>query len=73
MMTEQTIRIHSFHNLIAISFTHSDQLYLTKEDADSFRRELSRFVLALNDGRYTSTRIIEEGKARNESDGKSIS
>jgi len=83
MGTIERIRIHRFHDQVALGFTgnradYGEQaitptLYLGPGDALALARELRAFAsecLKCNrDSKWYGTRIIEKGKAVNESDG----
>lgn len=72
MNIQKKARIHKFHDLVALSFTDTKQLYLEPQDARILARELIRFANECGDKcKWPTTRIVENGKATNESDGKS--
>ena len=71
MKTENKIRLHSFHDLIAISTDKTEQLYLTADQAETLARELKRYAQASKAGKWLTTRLIINGKAFNESNNKS--
>lgn len=68
-LTEQKIRLHTFHENIGISTPKTKQLYLTPEDAMALATELRRFAKGCKAGQTYATRIVASGKAFNESDG----
>lgn len=70
MTTEKRIRLHTFHQDVAISTDKTEQLYLTPEDALALASELRRFAKGCKAGQTYATRIVTNGKAFNESDGK---
>ena len=70
MIPEKSIRLHTFHDQVAISTPNTKQLYLTPEDALVLATELRRFAKGCLEDKWYCTRIIENGKAKNESDKK---
>lgn len=71
MKTQEQIRIHRFHNQVAVSTPDTEQLYFDADDALALARELTRFAKnAKTESRWITTRIVKNGKARNEFNGK---
>ena len=70
MTTETKIRLHTFHDSVAISTESTKQLYLTPEDALALATELRRYAKGIQNKVWYSTRNIENGIARNESDNQ---
>ena len=70
MKAEKRIRLHALGDFVGMSTDNTEQLYLDPADALALATELRRFVRGRQDGHYYATRIIEEGQARNEVDGK---
>ena len=70
MISEQSIRLHTFDKQIGISTPNTKQLYLNPKDALALATELRRFAKGCQNGTWFATRVIRYGKARNESDGK---
>jgi len=68
--TETHSRVHTFGSRVAISFSSSDTMYLTPEDALALSTELRRFAKGCKEGIWYSTRVIKDGKATNEKGGK---
>jgi hypothetical protein len=73
MEKEKQIRIHRFHDQIAVSTPNTPQLYFSVEDAKELRKELGRFIRNIeNDGntQWLTTRVIKDGKTVTESTGQ---
>lgn len=70
--TQDKVRLHRFHDLVAIGFTDCpDTLYMTPEMADSLSRELRQFVKHSKGKDWIATRTIDiRGKAITEHNGK---
>lgn len=69
------ISIHEHAGTVGISFADSDQYYLTGADARALAKELIRFANSVGGksfARHTHpvARIVADGVARNEHDGK---
>ena len=67
--TEQSIRLHTFNETVAISTPNTDQLYLTPADALALATELRRFAKGCKKNLWYSTRTVENGKTTNDFDG----
>lgn len=70
--TQSFARIHRFHDKVAISFSDTDTLYLTSEDAEAIAHELATFAanVQCKGEQWFATRVIRDGIAFNESDEK---
>ena len=67
MKLTKKIRIHSFHEHVAISTPETPQLYISPKNARALAGELLAFAQDCeNDEQQLSTRIVENGSATNE-------
>lgn len=86
MVTQKRIRLYSLHNTVAFDMNSTTErvdldpygtgnIYLEVKDARAFAKELLAFAEQADkcnrDRKLFSTRIIADGKATNEIDGKS--
>ncbi|MBD3262638.1 MAG: hypothetical protein GF334_13375 [Candidatus Altiarchaeales archaeon] len=64
-------RIHRFHELVAISFSDTETLYLTPENAEAIGHELAAFAanVQCRGEKWFGTRIIRNGLAYSEGVG----
>lgn len=67
---ESHVRLYRFHDRIAISFPSTQTIYLEKIDAWALAKELRMFVAKMETDKWPCTRVIKNGVATNESDGK---
>ena len=73
MPAEESIRIHTFRDLVAVSTPNTKQLYFSPQNAKALARELNRYAdnIENKNERVIATRNIKDGKATTESTGKS--
>jgi hypothetical protein len=60
MKTQKTARLHRFHDLVALSFPDTEQLYLTAETALRLSTELRRFAKSVDQSQWPATRVVRE-------------
>ena len=71
-MTQKEMRIHRFHGIVGLSFSDTQQLYLTSADAKLLAKELNRFAKNAEkvEEKWVATRIVKDGTAITESTGE---